>query len=160
MRKTTLLAAGVLLGATLLTGCGGDGDSSSSSGYCDTLKKAAAEIKDFTANDSSPDFSKFDDFVDQAEKLADKAPAEVKDDWKYVVDAMGDLTDALDEAGVKIEDLMSAVTSGQMPEGLDPEKLTELGTKLQGLTSEKLTEATDAIDKHAKDECKVDLSES
>lgn len=163
MRKTTMMTAGVLLTASLLTGCGSDGDGDSKSGgddYCATMKKAAAEIKAFTADDANPDFSKFQDFIDKAEELADEAPSEIKDDWKVVLGAMDDLTSALDDAGISIEELMAAATTGEMPDGVDMQKLTELGSKLQTLTSDKTEAATDAIDKHAKDECDIDLSKS
>ena len=104
MRKTTMMTAGVLLAASLLSGCGGgDGDKTSSGGgYCATMKKAASEIKAFTADDANPDFSKFQDFIDKAQELADEAPSEIKDDWKVVLGAMDDLTSALDDAGISI----------------------------------------------------------
>ncbi|MFL6174095.1 MAG: hypothetical protein ACJ716_14495, partial [Marmoricola sp.] len=61
MRRFSALTATALVVAGLVTGCGSGGgnDSSSSSSYCKELKASAATVKSFTANNSTPDFSKF-----------------------------------------------------------------------------------------------------
>jgi hypothetical protein len=162
MGKISIVAAGLLLGSGLVSGCGssGDGGSAGSGGgdYCDTLKAAATSIKSFTADDATPDFSKLPDFIAKAHELADNAPSDVKDDWTVMVGAMDSLTSALDEAGIKLEDFGTIVSSGQLPEGVDPAKLTALTAKLQELGGDEVTKAGDAISKQAKDDCKVDLS--
>lgn len=65
---TTVLALGGL------SACGGDSE------YCSTLKGADKEIGNAL---SSPD-----KLVPVYEKIAEKAPASVKDDWNTVVDGM------------------------------------------------------------------------
>ncbi|MFL6105705.1 MAG: hypothetical protein ACJ72L_01985 [Marmoricola sp.] len=159
MRRFSALTATAVVVAGLVTGCGSGGgnDSSSSSSYCKELKASAATVKSFTANNSTPDFSKFADFINEAHDLADKAPSEVKADWTTMVGAMDQLTSALDDAGIKLED-MSKLVSGQVPDGVDATKLAGLSSKLQEIGSDKVTKAGDAISKHAKDTCKVDLS--
>ena len=163
MRRTALITAGLLLGAGLLGGCGGgdDGGSKASGGdYCDTLKEAQKNIKSFTAEDATPDFSKFQDFLDTAKELADEAPSKIKDDWDTMLGAMNDLTSALKDAGLTIEDFGKATSSGQLPDGVDQTKLAELSTKLQSLDSTEIQKAGDAINKQAKDDCGVDLDKS
>lgn len=156
MRKTTTMAAaGTLFAAALLTGCGGDDNSASA--YCDTMKDASELITSFTGNASTPDFDEIQDFVDKAKELADQAPAAVEDDWKTMVGGMDDLAAALDEVGLKLEDLGGMLT-GEMPEGIDQEQLLALGEKLQGLAGEEMTKAGEAIGEHAEKECGLKLS--
>lgn len=158
MRRFSALTATAVVVAGLVTGCGGGGGGNgSSSSYCKELKASAATVKSFTADNSTPDFSKFADFIAEAHDLADKAPSDIKADWRTMVGAMDQLTSALDDAGIKLED-MSKLVSGQVPEGVDATKLAGLSSKLQEIGSDKVTKAGDAISKHAKDTCKVDLS--
>ena len=158
MRTLAVLTATTLVSAGLLAGCGSGGESgsgSSSGGYCKELRSSASSIKSFTAG-STPDFSKFSDFIDKAHDLGDKAPSDIKDDWKVMLGAMDSLVSALEEAGLKVEDI-GALMSGQVPDGVDQTKLAALPGKLQEIGSAKVSKAGDAISKQAKDTCKVDL---
>ena len=157
--RTTAIITSVLLSASLVAGCGG-GDSSSSSGYCKDLKAAKADFETFDA--SSPDFSKFDDAIQTFHELADGAPSAVADDWKTLDAALTAMEKALDDAGLKMEDL-GAITSGNLPEGMTAEQLQELGPKLQAafssLQTDDVEKAGKAIEKHAKSACDIDLSD-
>lgn len=159
MRRSAAIVAGLVLGAGLLSGCGGDDDAAKVGGnYCDTMKSVAQTVKSFTGGGGTPDVSKFEDFIAAAQDLQEQAPADLADSWKVLNDAMGTLTAALEDAGITLEQLVAAVATGQMPEGVDQAKVTALVPKLQELSGPELDAATDAIDKHAKDECDVDLS--
>jgi len=148
-RLTSMLAA-TAFAASLLSGCGGGTDS-----YCDTLESTQKDFEDF----GSSDFSNFDEFTERVEELADEAPDEVKDDWKVLAEAFQAFIDALDEAGLEPADL-EGLASGEIPEGVDMEALTEAMTEAQALGSEEFEEATANIEKHAKDECNIDLTTS
>ena len=150
MKRISSLLAATVLGAGLLTGCGGGTDA-----YCDTLEDTQKNFEDFEA----ADFSDFDEFTDRVDELADEAPDEVKDDWKVLSEAFNAFVDALDEAGLEPGDL-EGLASGEIPEGVDMEALTEAMTEAQALGGEDFEKATDAIEKHAKDECNIDLSSS
>jgi hypothetical protein len=159
----SIFSAGLLLGSGLVTGCGSDDDGGGGNAggdYCKTLKSAASNVRSFTAKGATPDFAKIQDFLDTAHDLADEAPSEVKDDWTVVLGAMDSLTSALEEAGIKLEDFGDIIATGQLPEGVDPAKLTALTGKLQAIGNEKVTKAGEAISKHAKDDCDVDLSKA
>jgi hypothetical protein len=166
--STVVLSAG--LSAGLLAGCGSSddkagadkstGDKGSSAGdYCAQLKDAKADFD--TLDSDSPDFSKFDDAIARFHELADAAPSEVADDWKTLDGALTTMEKALSDAGLKIEDL-GAITAGNLPEGMTAEDLQAIGPKLQtafsGLETDEVEKAGDAIEKHAKSECGVDLS--
>jgi len=149
-RISTMLAAAVL-GASLLTGCGGGGTDA----YCDTLEDTQKDFDDFEASD----FSNFDEFTDRVDELAEDAPDEVKDDWKVLSEAFNAFVEALDKAGLEPADL-EGLASGELPEDVDMAALQEAMTEAQALSSEKFTKATESIEKHAKDECDIDLSDS
>lgn len=72
-------------------------------------------------------------------------------------DGITSVEKSLDDAGIKLEDL-AKVQQGELPEGVDMAKLQGLAADFQKLSDEKFTKASDAIEKHAKDECDVDLS--
>lgn len=154
MKRLTSMLAATAFAASLLSGCGGDGGGGTDS-YCDSLEATQKDFEDF----ESSDFSNFDDFTDRVEELADDAPDEVKEDWKVLADAFKAFVDALDEAGLEPADL-EGLASGEIPEGVDMEALTEAMTEAQALGSEEVEKATENIEKHAKDECDIDLSSS
>ena len=151
MKRLSSLLAVVVLSASLLSGCGGGGTDA----YCDTLKDTQKDFDDFEASD----FSNFDQFTERVDKLADEAPDEVKDDWKVLKDAFHGFVDALDKAGLEPADL-EGLSNGELPEGVDMEALTEAMTEAQALGGEDFEKATNAIEKHAKDECNIDLDAS
>jgi cytochrome c556 len=154
MRPSIALAALALtLGS--LTACGSD--SGSGSAYCKELKADKAYFKSFSG--SNPDVSKLDDAFNRLHSLADKSPDEIKSDWKTLDDAITSITQALKDAGISFGDI-AKMQQGQVPKGVDPQKLTDLAPKLQAMGSAKVKKASDAIEKHAKDTCKVTLGSS
>ena len=52
---------------------------------------------------------------------------------------------------------MATLQSGQIPDGVDMTALQSLMTEIQALDTEEFQAAGDNINKHAKDECGVDL---
>lgn len=139
--------------ATGLVACGGDDATSSSSDYCGQLKKAKTV---FDALDKQ-DVSKFDDAVKTVSDFADSAPDRVRPSWKVLDDALSELEKALASAGVKLSDL-ATIQAGKLPAGVDAAKLADLGSQIQKISSDETQKASDAIQKDAKDACKVDLS--
>ena len=158
--RTTAILSTVVLSAGLLAGCGGgedkDASGSSSSEYCKDLRTAKA---DFGSLDStSPDFSRFDEALKTFHTLADEAPPEVEAEWNTLDGALTSLEQALADAGLTMEDL-GKISSGQLPPGVTQEDLAALAPKLQSTFDEDVEKASDAIVKHAKSECGVDLEE-
>lgn len=149
--KKTLAFAGVLLVAGSLTACGGDGGSDSD--YCNDLKAASTKYKDV----GSGDVAALEDAFKTFHELADEAPSDIKNDWKTFDTALTGLQDALDDAGLKLSDL-AELQANKLPAGVDQAKLTELATKVSELGNADFSKASKAIEKHAKDTCKVDLS--
>ena len=67
--------------------------------------------------------------------------------------------DALKDAGLKPSDL-AAMQNGQMPQGVDMQKLQALAPKLESLSSSGVSEAADKIAADAKKSCGIDLTAS
>lgn len=162
--RTTVILSSVVLAASLVAGCGGSGDdgkgSSSSGSYCNDLKKAKDTFD--TVGGSTPDLNNFDDAIATLHKLADEAPSAVDEDWKALDDALTAMEKALSDAGLKASDL-GKITAGQLPDGMTAEELQAAVPKLQtafsGMDTEKVKNATDDIEKHAKSACNVSLSD-
>lgn len=150
MKRLTPMLAAAAVAASLLSGCSGGTDS-----YCDALKETQKDFENFEGSD----FSGFEDFTDQVEEFADDAPDEVKDDWKVLAEAFKAFIKALEDAGLEPEDL-EGLGTGEIPEDVDMEALTQAMSEAQALGSEEFQKASDNIEKHAKEECDIDLSTS
>jgi hypothetical protein len=95
--------------------------------YCGELKSYAESAKGLDIKDSAA----VDKMRDEAKKVSKSAPDDLKDDWKVLLDYAEKASEAKG----------------------DTAKLGEL-FKSDG---EKIKAASEAIDKHAKDTCKIDL---
>lgn len=151
--KIPLALAGVVLLGTSLTACGGGDGGGADSSYCKDIKTASKTFKNLGAGDIGQLDSAFQTF----HELADEAPDSIKADWKKLDDAVTTVEDALEKAGIKMSDL-SKIQAGEVPEGVDVAKLNNLASEFQKLSDADFTKATKAIEKQAKDECKVDIS--
>jgi hypothetical protein len=163
MKISLTLAGVVLLGSTLAACGGGDGSDGGGSGdggggggdYCKDLKTAQSSFAKVSGND----FGALDSAIETFHQLAAEAPSEVKTDWKTLDGAFLKVEQGFKDAGIKMSDL-GDIQAGKVPEGTTVPKLKELATTFSQIQSEKVTTAQDAIQKHAKDVCKVDLGAS
>jgi len=149
-------AAAAALGLSLFTACGdedGGGSASDDGGdYCTDLKAAQKTIGSLGAGD----LSSLSDAADQVHELRDEAPDEIEDDWKVLSDGFDKILTAFEKAGLTEEDI-AKLQSGQMPEDVDMEAITEAMKEFEELGAEEFTKAGDAIRTHAKDECGIEL---
>ena len=154
MKRILSAAAAAALGLCLLTACGDDsGDKAGGSGdYCSDLKDAKKEVDALKGGD----FSSLEKTTDTMHELADEAPDAIKEDWDTLVSGVDKVVDLLKKAGLTDED-MANLQNGQIPDGVDMTALQEVMTQLQAIDTEEFQAASDRINKHAKDECGVDL---
>lgn len=96
--------------------------------YCGELQNYAEAAKNLDIKDSSA----VEKMLGEAEKVSKSAPDDLKDDWKVVLDYAEKAKDAKG----------------------DQDKLMELAKN----DGQKISTSMDAITKHAKDTCKVDLN--
>lgn len=88
------------------------------------------------------------------EALAEKAPQDIRDEWRIVVTRITDLRDALSGAGVD----PSAYDPEKPPEGLDDAQLQTIRTAAIRLGSEETAAALTGVEQQARDVCKTPLS--
>jgi hypothetical protein len=158
MRMNAVIGSMTLaLTATILTACGGGGGSNSAGGYCTELKADKTYFESLSGSNS--DISQLDSVFSAVHKLAADAPSSVSADWKTLDGAITTLENALKAAGLKPSDLAS-LSSGNLPQGVDPAKLQALLPKLQSLNSADVSKAADNIAADAKKSCGVDLTAS
>jgi hypothetical protein len=156
MKIPLALASAVMLASTLAACGGGDGGNDGKDGdYCKDIKKAAKTFGDL----DSGDLGQLDTAFATFHTLADEAPSDIKDDWNKLDGTITKVEKALKAAGVTFADL-SKIQSGDIPEGVDVSKLQGLATEMTKLSSAEYTDATKAIDTHAKKVCKVDINAS
>lgn len=88
------------------------------------------------------------------EDLADKAPDDIRADWRLVVDRVGALRDALTEAGVD----PSSYDAAKPPAGLEPAQVKAIETAATQLAAQDTTTAIGRVQQQARDVCKTPLS--
>lgn len=147
--KTPLALATAALALGVLAGCGG---SDADSDYCKDLKSTQKEFGSL----ASSDVTQLDKVFKTFHKLADEAPSDISSDWKTLDSAMTKVEKAFSDAGLKASDF-AKIQQGDIPDGVDVNKLQDVAKTYSEVTSEKFTKASAAIEKHAKDTCKVKL---
>lgn len=152
MSKIVVVLAGVLLAASLVSGCGGDSE------YCSTVKADAATLTDFTSPDVRPDFARIPVFLADAKSLQAKAPKQVTEDWAVITSTLASLADSLKDAGMTFDEFATFLRTGQLPEGVTQAKTAALALKYQQLGADVVTRAANDITRHAASSCKVDLT--
>jgi hypothetical protein len=153
----TLAVAVLLLGA--VAACGddsgsGDGESNDAGSYCDDLRDAKEEFASLGSDGAAP--AQLGEAVSALQKLGAEAPDEVAGDWEVVTGGFDKIEQALDDAGVSLDDLDNPEALTQ----LDPAAAQKLAQELGSLDSQESSDAFDAIAQHAKDTCDVDLGGS
>ena len=89
-------------------------------------------------------------------KLADEAPDEIKDDWEILFNGFDKIVAAFKKAGLDDEDIAN-LQSGQIPDDVDMAALQRPMDRDPEPRQRGVPGAGDNINKHAKDECGVDL---
>jgi len=150
--------ASVVLVAGVLAGCG-DGEEearTATENYCEALRDADEEFSALSGE--APDPARLEGALDRLGELAEQAPDEVQAEWEVLDNAISEVRQGLEDAGVSFEDLEQLSDNPtELPEDVDPGKLMELGRKVQEMSSQEFRDASDRIRRHAKRECDVDL---
>lgn len=86
--------------------------------------------------------------------LAEKAPDDIEDDWKVVIDHIQSLADALDAADVDA----STYDRDHLPDGVTKDERTAIDVAATALGSPAMQAALDAVQQEARDVCRTPLS--
>ncbi len=143
-----VLAAGGLLALATLTGCSSDTES-----YCGVLEERQQELTALADRVDQPDVDIFGESLTIFEDLQDAAPGDVRDEWDTLVFAWQGLADAFDDAGTTPQEFNPSAP----PADMDPAEVSALQDAAAELASQRVIDAGDGIEQHAKDVCKVDL---
>ncbi|MXG90720.1 hypothetical protein [Nocardioides flavescens] len=142
-----LPAAVLLLGGAVAGGCGDDPQAA----YCDAVESHRAELGELLGS-GGPDalLRALPVFRD----LAAKAPSDLRDEWRTVVDAVEGLSDALDAAGVDA----ATYDRDSPPAGVTDAQRDAIDAAAGDLTSPATVTAFEGVQQQAKDVCGTPLS--
>jgi len=126
-------------------------DAASGGDYCDALKSTRDRLEALEGEGGG--LADFDEAIGALREVADDAPADVSADWEVMIGGFDTLVQALDEAGVRLEDLADPEALGD----IDPEAMQQLQEELEALDSKKFEQAANSISQHARSECGFDL---
>jgi hypothetical protein len=114
MHKILGTAAVAVLSLPMLIGCGDDGASSASGGYCHDLATAQDSFVGLLDNQIGQDT--FVSLRDSLPKLQAEAPAKLKGDWTTFEHAVDTFSAAMQKAGLTMDD-MREMGTGHMSGG-------------------------------------------
>lgn len=150
MRIPMAVATAALL-ATSLAACGGDG-SGAGSDYCKELKRAKSSI---SGTVDAADMQ-WEDSVKSLHALADAAPTSIATEWKTLDADIAEFENGLKDVGLTLSD-MDKIFAGETS-GIGPGAMAKFKAGFKdSFGSDDFTKAWDAVVKHAKDSCKVEI---
>lgn len=145
--KSRAVLVSVMTIAVLSACSRGDGPDSD---YCKDLEAAKPALDSLKSNGAE----QLQDVFKVTHKLAEEAPSDVKDAWETYDTAISNIEKALEAAGVGPKELAS-LQRGEVPDGVDQEKLRGLPATFQKLDSPDVAKASTKIATHAKEVCKL-----
>lgn len=138
-----LAATVLLLGAV---GCGEDAGED----YCQALEAEQERFGEMQQDSSGLGLLKQRPLLD---RLAGKAPDDLRDEWKTLLGALDAFEGALDDTGVDPGDFVD----GEPPAGLSVEQRTRIAEAADELASTEVVAAANGIEQQARDVCKLQL---
>ncbi|MEO6604291.1 MAG: hypothetical protein ABIN55_01635 [Aeromicrobium sp.] len=142
MTRIPVFLVATIVGATVLSGCGGG------NAYCDAVEKDKASLNAFGEKRTDAAYANYAKVFDGVAKVAPKA---IKKDWKALADVTKGVIAAQKAVDLKLE---------QMTDTAKVKKLTDAQLKQLNSAYEafnKTTEERTAVVKNVKQECKIQL---
>jgi hypothetical protein len=153
MKKTLGLAAAALLTLSLTACSGGDDEDA----YCDSIRDAKDSLEG--ADFDQLDQQTFDDLTQQLDDISENAPSDVEDEWQTVTEGFDEIESLFNEAGLTFDDL-EQLQGGDLPEGVDLQKLQELAPQFQEIAEgNEIPDAIETIQTDAEDRCDITFDE-
>ncbi|HLK94827.1 MAG TPA: hypothetical protein VK365_03720 [Nocardioidaceae bacterium] len=115
--------------------------------YCASLKDARDRLQALEGQGGGT--ADFEEAIGALRDISEQAPASVAGDWRILIGGFDTLVQALDEAGLSLEDLSDPEAMGD----IDPQELQQLQDQIGSLDSKKFQQAADSISSHARSEC-------
>lgn len=141
------LLAGVLM-ATSLTACSSQTDT-----YCSELRSQKPAMAHLAVQAGRPHADVLGKTLQVWQDLKAKAPGDIADEWATLVFALQGLVEAFHAAGTT----PAQYNPDSPPAGVTPAESKRLQDAAAMLASERVKQAGEAVEQHAKDVCQVDL---
>ena len=122
--------------------------------YCQQLKASQQQVGSLAQGDAG----QLDEAVAELRELRTTAPSEIRPAWNDLLAPIDQLETGLNEAGLKLSDL-EGLRQGEIPRGVNPQRLQGLAAEMRGLSSAKANEAGAEIQQHATDQCGITLGQ-
>jgi hypothetical protein len=140
---------GAVVAATMLLPLAGCGENSIES-YC---KEVSAHREELAEMVESTDASALLSHLPMLRDLAESAPEDIADKWQVFNGALGDLDQAIKDAGVKPSDF----EDGQPPAGVSAAERKAIADAAAQIRTDDVVEAATGIEQQARDVCKVNF---
>ena len=137
----------VVLGSVLV-GCGEDDPFAA---YCDEVKAQQKPLSEALAVEGP---TALIEALPSFEKLSDRAPDDIADDWLVLVRGIDGLVQALEDADVD----PATYDRDKPPDGVTEEQQSTIDTASRRLTAPETVLALEAVQQQVRDVCKTPLS--
>jgi len=149
VRRHVAQLAVLLAVSTLVVGCGGDDDPFEA--YC---KEVKAQRESLSADLAGGTATSLIEALPEFEKLQDKSPDDIEDEWATVTSRIGSLVEALQDAGVD----PATYDRRKPPAGLTDAERAAIDAAAQALATPEMVAALDGVEQQARDVCKTPMT--
>jgi len=147
LRRARTALLGLVLVASL-TACASETES-----YCAELEEQKQTLTDLATGSTDPSGNVLGETLEVFQTLREAAPGDIEDEWSTLVFAYEGLADAFEAAGTTPGEF----DPGSPPEGVSDAEAERIERAAAELRSQRVVEAADGLQQHARDVCKVDL---
>jgi hypothetical protein len=133
---------------SLVAGCGEDDPFEA---YCEEVK---AQQEALTEDLSGGGPTALIDALPEFERLRDRSPDDLRDEWDTVTSRIGDLVEALEDAGVD----PATYERDKPPAGVGTEEREAIDAAAQALATPEMAAALAGVEQQARDVCKTPLA--
>ena len=149
MRRIVVRLAVLAALSTLVVGCGEDDDPFEA--YCKEVKAQRESLSEDLAGGSATSLI---EALPEFERLQDKSPDDLEDEWATVTSRIGDLVEALEDAGVD----PATYDRRKPPAGLTEDEKDAIDAAAQALATNEMRAALDGVEQQARDVCKTPMT--
>jgi hypothetical protein len=142
MSRTAAFLVTTIVGATVLSGCGGG------SAYCDAVEKDKSSLNTFGEKRTDAAYARY---ATVFEGVAKVAPKTVKKDWTALADVTKGVIAAQKAVNLKLEEMTDTAKVKKLTEA----QLKQLNTAYEAFNG--TTAQRTAVVKNVKQECKITL---
>lgn len=149
MRRIVLRVTALAALSTLVVACGEDDDPFET--YCKEVKAQRKSLSEDLAGGTPTALIQA---LPEFERLQDKSPSDLEDEWATVTSRIGDLVGALEDAGVD----PATYDRRQPPPGLTDDERDAIDAAAQALATAEMKAALDGVEQQARDVCKTPMT--